>query len=231
MGLKQWFEEKPPIHERLDNSSELFALAPWRKFPKLKIFGWVVLVTQLECLIVVPISFSRDPRTAAMVNMKDQLDADGNEVYPVPGYFVLTAIPLILLSWCLKDFVDAVWCLGQIFLGQGVVQGIDCFLLGLLKFGIASLSILTAIIYSLSRPAIWEIIVESVTVLLILDIDEKAYVTAKAIAPNAIAALEAWAASRDEKLEQQRSMKNMTTKPAAASAASPAQAEVEVQEA
>ena len=41
MGLKQWFEEKPPIHERLDNSSELFALAPWRKFPKLKLFGWV----------------------------------------------------------------------------------------------------------------------------------------------------------------------------------------------
>ena len=62
--------------------------------------------------------------------------------------------------------------------------------------------------------------------LLILDIDEKAYVTAKAIAPNAIAALEAWAASRDEKLEQQRSMKNMTTKPAAAS--TPAQADVEV---
>ena len=85
------------------------------------------------------------------------------------------------------------WCLGQIFLGQGVVQGIDSFLLGLFKFGIASLSILTAIIYSLSRPAVWEIIVESVTVL-ILDIDEKAYVTAKAIAPNAIAALEAWAA-------------------------------------
>jgi hypothetical protein len=229
MGLKQWFEEKPPIHERLDNSSELFALAPWRKFPKLKIFGWVVLVTQLECLIVVPISFSRDPRTAAMVNMKDQLDADGNEVYPVPGYFVLTAIPLILLSWCLKDFVDAVWCLGQIFLGQGVVQGIDCFLLGLLKFGIASLSILTAIIYSLSRPAVWEIIVESVTVLLILDIDEKAYVTAKAIAPNAIAALETWAAGQDEKLEQERSMKNMTAKPAATSA--PAQTEVEVREA
>ena len=105
MGLKQWFEEKPPIHERLDNSSELFALAPWRKFPKLKIFGWV----------------------------------------------------------------------------------------------------------------------------LILDIDEKAYVTAKAIAPNAIAALETWAAGQDEKLEQERSMKNMTTKPAAASA--PAQTEVEVQEA
>ena len=118
------------------------------------------------------------------------------------------------------------WCLGQIFLGQGVVQGADSFVLGLFKFGIASLSILTAIIYSLSRPAVWEIIVESVTVLLILDIDEKAYVTAKAIAPNAIAALEAWAASRDEKLEQQRSMKNMTTKPAATSA--PAQAEVEV---
>ena len=231
MGLKQWFEEKPPIHERLDNSSELFALAPWRKFPKLKIFGWVVLVTQLECLIVVPISFSRDPRTAAMVNMKDQLDADGNEVYPVPGYFVLTAIPLILLSWCLKDFVDAVWCLGQIFLGQGVVHGADSFVLGLFKFGIASLSILTAIIYSLSRPAVWEIIVESVTVLLILDIDEKAYVTAKAIAPNAIAALEAWAASRDEKLEQQRSMKKMTTMPATTLAVSPAQAEVEVQEA
>ena len=166
-----------------------------------------------------------------MVNMKDQLDADGNEVYPVPGYFVLTAIPLILLSWCLKDFVDAVWCLGQIFLGQGVVQGIDCFLLGLLKFSIAGLSILTATIYSLARPAVWEIIVESVTVLLILDIDEKAYVTAKAIAPNAIAALEAWAASRDEKLEQERSMKKMTAKPAAASAASPAHVEVEVQEA
>ena len=117
MGLKQWFEEKPPINERLADSSELFALAPWRQFPKLKIFGWVVLVTQLECLIVVPITFGRDPRTADMINMKDQLDADGNEVYPVPGYFVLTAIPLILLSWCLKDFVDAVWCLGQIFLG------------------------------------------------------------------------------------------------------------------
>ena len=114
-------------------------------------------------------------------------------------------------------------------LGQGVVQGIDCFLLGLLKFGIASLSILTAIIYSLSRPAVWEIIVESVTVLLILDIDEKAYVTAKAIAPNAIAALETWAAGQDEKLEQERSMKNMTAKPAATSA--PAQTEVEVQEA
>ena len=89
-----------------------------RQFPKLKIFGWVVLVTQLECLIVVPITFGRDPRTADMINMKDQLDADGNEVYPVPGYFVLTAIPLILLSWCLKDFVDAVWCLGQIFLAR-----------------------------------------------------------------------------------------------------------------
>ena len=75
----------------------------------------------------------------------------------------------------------------------------------------------------------WEIIVESVTVLLILDIDEKAYVTAKAIAPNAIAALETWAAGQDEKLEQERSMKNMTAKPAATSA--PAQAEVEVQEA
>ena len=229
MGLKQWFEEKPPIHERLDNSSELFALAPWRKFPKLKLFGWVVLFTQLECLLVVPIAFSRDPRTAAMINMRDQLDADGNEVYPPTPYLVLTAIPLILLSWCLKDFVDAVWCLGQIFLGQGVVQGGDSFLLGLFKFGIASLSILTATIYSLSRPAVWEIIVESVTVLLILDIDEKAYVTAKAIAPNAIAALEAWAASRDEKLEQQRSMKNMTAKPAATSA--PAQTEVEVREA
>ena len=109
MGLKQWFEEKPPIHERLDNSSELFALAPWRKFPKLKLFGWVVLFTQLECLLVVPIAFSRDPRTAAMINMRDQLDADGNEVYPPTPYLVLTAIPLILLSWCLKDFVDAVW--------------------------------------------------------------------------------------------------------------------------
>ena len=184
--------------------------------PEAKIFGWVVLVTQLECLLVVPIAYSRDPRTAAMINMKDALDADGNEVYPPTPYLVLTAIPLILLSWCLKDFVDAVWCLGQIFLGQGVVQGADSFVLGLFKFGIASLSILTATIYSLSRPAVWEIIVESVTVLLILDIDEKAYVTAKAIAPNAIAALEAWAASRDEKLEQQRSMKNMTTKPAAA---------------
>ena len=40
MGLKQWFEEKPPINERLADSSELFALAPWRQFPKLKIFGW-----------------------------------------------------------------------------------------------------------------------------------------------------------------------------------------------
>ena len=80
MGLKQWFEEKPPINERLADSSELFALAPWRQFPKLKIFGWVVLVTQLECLIVVPITFGRDPRTADMINMKDQLDADGNEV-------------------------------------------------------------------------------------------------------------------------------------------------------
>jgi len=229
MGLKQWFEEKPPIHERLDNSSELFALAPWRTFPKLKVFGWVVLITQLECLIVVPFAFSRDPRTDVMINMKDQLDADGNEVYPPTPYLVLTAIPLILLSWCLKDFVDAVWCLGQIFLGQGVVQGADSFVLGLFKFGIASLSILTAIIYSLSRPAVWEIIVESVTVLLILDIDEKAYVTAKAIAPNAIAALETWAAGQDEKLEQQRSMKNMTAKPAATSA--PAQTEVEVREA
>ena len=114
-------------------------------------------------------------------------------------------------------------------LGAGRRPGRDSFLLGLFKFGIASLSILTATIYSLSRPAVWEIIVESVTVLLILDIDEKAYVTAKAIAPNAIAALETWAAGRDEKLEQQRSMKNMTTKPAAASA--PAQTEVEVQEA
>ena len=100
MGLTQWFEEKPPIHERLDNSSELFALAPWRTFPKLKVFGWVVLITQLECPIVVPFAFSRDPRTDAMINMKDQLDADGNEVYPPSPYFVLTAIPLILLSWC-----------------------------------------------------------------------------------------------------------------------------------
>ena len=53
--------------------------------------------------------------------------------------------------------------------------------------------------------------------------------TAKAIAPNAIAALETWAAGQDEKLEQERSMKNMAAKPAATSA--PAQTEVEVQEA
>ena len=231
MGLTQWLKQNPPLHERLHDSTDLFVLAPWRKFPKLKLWGWFVLFAQLECLVVIPIGFIGDPRTADLTKMSEVLcmpsdiekgicRIEGEPLYEATGEYgdvlVWTAIPLILIGWTLKDAVDAVWCLGQCFVTKaGRATGVECFILGLLKLTIWGFAVMTAFVYAAVRPAVWEVIIESVTVLLILDIDGQAYVTAKAVAPLAIDALEDWAAGRDAEIEEQRSG---TAKPAASEA-------------
>ena len=67
------------------------------------------------------------------------------------------------------------------------------------RLAIAGFSLALTMYYAAVRSHGYELAVEIVTVLLVIDLDEKSYGAASSTVPDAVAALEAWAVEHSQK--------------------------------
>lgn len=170
-----FFGPVSPVRERLEGTSDLFLVADFGSHPALKLVGIITVLVQLATVLIIWISFSLDDE--ALESSKKALDhADYVAAIPIGVIFALL--------WMWKDVADAVWLLGQ--------QPSALKKCGVARMMIALSSLMLTMYYAAVRSHGYELAVEIVTVLLVVDLDEKVYGACKATIPGAVSDLETW---------------------------------------